>query len=152
MQTMLRNFEPVSSSRRSTPVTSRWVTSLTLDSLKGCRTTRYVDSTSLKFFQNEIRDSIWLRHACADHCRSLYGSRLSSRGSSERIEIDGRYDRCCSFETSTYGGSANFAFNNVSFESYAFATYQPHANSKCSSNAFDRARADESRHNRQASK
>ena len=86
-----------------------------------------------------FRNTIWFRHPCGDHCRSLYGSRISARGISECIETEGRYHGCCRFQTSTYGGSANFDFNNVSFKSYANATYQPHANSECSSNAFDRA-------------
>ena len=52
----------------------------------------------------------------------------------------------------TYDGSANFNFNNVSLESYADAAQQSRADSDCSSNGFDRARADESRYNRQASR
>ena len=42
-----------------------------------------------------------------------------------------------------HDGCANFDLNNVSFPSHANATHQPHANSECSSNAVDRARADE---------
>ena len=97
-----------------------------------------------------FRETIWLRQACGYHCRSLHGSQLSTRGRSERVQTDGKYHRCCSFETSTYGGSANFDFNNVSFECYANAAHQSHANSDFSSNGFDRARADESLYNRQA--
>ena len=86
-----------------------------------------------------FRDPIWFRHACGDDYRSLHGSRLPGRGSSECIKIDERYKVCCSFETFTSGGSTNVDFNNVSFESYANATGQPHANSECSSNVFGRA-------------
>ena len=45
----------MSSSRRSTSVTSGWVTSLTLHLLKGCGTTQYVNSTSLRFVQNGVQ-------------------------------------------------------------------------------------------------
>ena len=45
----------MSSSLRSTPVISRWVTSLTLDLLKGCRTTQCFHSTWLRFVQNGIQ-------------------------------------------------------------------------------------------------
>ena len=44
----VRSFELASSSRRLIPVTSRLVTSSTLDLLKGCRMTLFVGSTSLK--------------------------------------------------------------------------------------------------------
>ena len=55
MRTTSKNFELVSSSRRSTPVTSRWVTSLTLDLLKGCRMTLCADSISSKSVPNGVQ-------------------------------------------------------------------------------------------------
>ena len=86
-----------------------------------------------------FRDTIWLGHACGHHCRSLHGTRLSAQGSSKCIQIDGRYHRRCSFGTSAYDRSTNFDFKNVSFESHVYATRPAHANSECSSNAFDHA-------------
>ena len=58
MQTTFGNFVLALSSRRLTPVTSRWVTSSTLDLLKVCRMTLFVGSTSLKF----VRDGVLIGH------------------------------------------------------------------------------------------
>ena len=55
MRTALNNFELALSSRSSTPVTSRWVTSLTLDLLKGCRLTLCADSTSSRSVPNGVQ-------------------------------------------------------------------------------------------------
>ena len=98
------------------------------------------------------RETIWLRHACGNHCRGFYGSRLSTRGGSERVKTNGRQHLCCSLETSTYDGGTNVDFKNVSFKSYVTTARQPYADSSCGSNGFDCARAHESGHNRQASR
>ena len=45
----------MSSSQTPTAVTSRWVTLLSLDLLKGCGTTQYVDNTSLRFVQRGVQ-------------------------------------------------------------------------------------------------
>ena len=44
----------MSSNQRSTPLTFKWVTSLTLDLLKGCQMTLCVDHTSLSSVQNGV--------------------------------------------------------------------------------------------------
>ena len=54
MRITSRNFQPASSSRTLIPVTSRWLTSSTLDLLKGCRMTLFVGSTSLKSVPNGV--------------------------------------------------------------------------------------------------
>ena len=87
-----------------------------------------------------------------EYCRRLHRKWLSAQGSSKWLQIDGGYQGCCCSETSIYDGSANFDFNNCSFKLHANATHQPHANSKCSSNAFDRARADEPGYSPQGSR
>ena len=54
MRTTCENFVLALSSRGLTPVTSRWVTSSTLDLLKVCQMTLFVGSTSLK----SVRDGV----------------------------------------------------------------------------------------------
>ena len=58
MQITFENFVHALSSRRSTRMNSRWVTSSTLDLLKGCRMTLCVGNTSLR----SVRDGVLLIH------------------------------------------------------------------------------------------
>ena len=58
MQITLENFVHALSSRRSTPVNSRWVSSSALDLLKVCRMTLCVGSTSLK----SVPDGVLIIH------------------------------------------------------------------------------------------
>ena len=97
-----------------------------------------------------FRETIWLRNGCREHCQSLNGSWLSTPGGSERVQTNGRHHARCSFEKSAFDGSANFDCNNVPFKPYGYAARQSHADSDCSSNAFDCARANDSQYNRQA--
>ena len=99
-----------------------------------------------------LTETIWLRHACGGHCRSLHRSRLSAGRSPERVQTDGRCHGCCSLETSTYNGYTNFDRNNLTFNPYAYVAHQSYVDSNSSSNGFDHARANESRYNRQASR
>ena len=99
-----------------------------------------------------FRETIWRRRACGDHCRGLHGSRLSIPGGLEGVETNGRHHGCCSLETSAYDCSTNFDFNNVPFKSYANTAHYSYADSSCSTNGFDWARAHESLCNCQASR
>ena len=60
-----------------------------------------------------------------------------------------RYPGSCGVKTPAYDGSTNFDFH-IPIQPYANATRQPHANSTCSPQGFDCARADEPQCNCQA--
>ena len=84
-----------------------------------------------------LRNDILPRYACGDHCRSLDGTWLSTRGGWQQLQANRRqHERCC-LETSTYDGSSNFDFKDVSFQTHADTPDPSPATSECSFNAFD---------------
>ena len=132
-------------------MTSRWVTLLILDLLKGLLN----DDVGRQYivevrFEMAFWKTIGLRYAGGDHRRSLHGGRSLTRTGTERIQNNNGHRGSCGLETPTYDGSANFDFYNVSFKSYANTARQSYADCSCGSHDFDCARANESRYNCQA--
>ena len=82
MRTTSRSSELASSSRRLTPVTSRWVTSSTLDLLKVCQMTLFVGSTSLRSGRNGV---------LGDHLASILWWRPSQKPTWRPVTSSRRY-------------------------------------------------------------
>ena len=154
MRTTSKKFQLVSSSRRSIPVTPRWVTSLTLHLLKGCRMTLCADSTWSKSVLNAVQgDHLASKRLWRPLPRLTWLPAIKS-GSSRMRQNPWETPRVLQLRNlcvhSAYDGCANFDFNNVPFRSYANTARQSYADSSCSSDGFDCARAHESRQNCQA--